>query len=437
MNVRDLVYRSLLAIEKDAKYANLELSAVIGRQNLTGRDRSFYTALLYGVTEQKITLDYWIEAFTRKKTGRLDLPVVILLRMGIYQIVRMDGIPDRAAVSQTVELGRRYAARAAAFINGVLRNVCRQKDNLPYPDPSDDRTGYLSVRYSVPRSVCEIWRRDYPDHLDGLLESLSRTPPVTFRVNTLKTDPDALIAQYPGLRLKKCAYSPFGLICPAPPALSGFAPLSDGRCFVQDEASQIAGLALDPRPGDFIIDVCAAPGGKSMTAAILAGDRANILAMDIHESKLPLIRDAAKRLSLQNIRVIAHDSAEILEEYRGRADRVICDVPCSGLGVLGKKSDLRNNFEKGLDKLPEIQYNILVSSANYLKPGGMLVYSTCTLNRQENEAVVGRFLDGHPDWVPVPFSAGTLRADSGMLTLFPDQHGTDGFFIAKIRKIPS
>lgn len=437
MNVRELVYRSLLSIEQDGKYANLELSATVGQQNLTGRDRSFYTALLYGVTEKKITLDYWIEAFTQKRIGRLDRSAAILLRMGIYQIVFMDGIPDRAAVSQTVELGRRYAARAVGFLNGVLRNVCRQKENLPYPDPAADDLAYLSVVHSVPRSVCEIWRRDYPDRLQGILESLSSPPPLVLRVNTKKCDPESLIASYPDLNLQRCAYSPFGLICRDPLPLSDFPPIADGRCFVQGEASQIAGLVLDPKPGEFIIDVCAAPGGKSFTAALLTDDRASILAMDVHGSKLSLIRDTAERLGLHGIRTVEHDSTAILESFEAKADRVICDVPCSGLGVLGKKSDLRNNFEKGLDKLPQIQYNILVSSSSYLKPGGMLVYSTCTLNQSENESVVRRFLDENPGWACVPFEVGGIVCENGMLTLFPDLHHTDGFFISKIQKIGS
>lgn len=432
MNVRDLVYKSLLAIEKDEKYSNLELSASIAHYDLAGKDKSFYTALLYGVTERKITLDYWIEAFTKKKIARLDLAVVILLRMGIYQIVYLDKIPDRAAVDQTVTLGRRYASRALSFLNGVLRNVCREKENLPYPDPAKDRLGYLSVFYSIPRPICEIWERDYPDQFEELMKSMSEPAPVTLRVNTLKTTPDALRAEYPDLR--PCAYSPFGLVSVTPIPLSDFAPLADGRCFVQDESSQLACMALDPRDGDLILDVCAAPGGKSLSAAIYTSDSADILSMDVHESKLSLIRSAAERLSIGRLRVTAHDSTRPIGEYTGKADRVICDVPCSGLGVLAKKSDLRNNGLKSLDELPEIQYNILASSAQYLKPGGILVYSTCTLHKKENEDIVGRFVGSHPDFELVPFSAGSLDAVDGMLTLFPCVHHTDGFFIAKIRR---
>ncbi len=432
MNVRDLVYKSLLSIEQEAKYSNLELSASITQHGLEGRDKSFYTALLYGVTERKVTLDYWIEAFTKKKISRLDLSVVILLRMGIYQIVFMDKVPDRAAVSETVTLGRRYASRALPFLNGVLRSVCREKEHLPYPDPVKDRLSYLSVYYSVPRPICEIWQRDYPNRIEDLLKSMSEIPPITLRVNTLKTTPDALRAEYPDLR--PCTYSPFGLTCDNPIPMSDFAPLADGRCFVQDEASQIACMALDPQADELILDVCAAPGGKSLSAAIYTSDTADILSMDVHESKLSLIRSAAERLSIQNIRVIPHDSTQPINEYLGKVDRVICDVPCSGLGVLAKKSDLRNNSQKTLDKLPEIQYNILVSSGGYLKSGGILIYSTCTLNKKENEDVVSRFIMNHPDYELVPFCVGSLTADNGMLTLFPGIHHTDGFFIAKIQK---
>ncbi|MGM9636369.1 MAG: 16S rRNA (cytosine(967)-C(5))-methyltransferase RsmB [Eubacteriales bacterium] len=433
MNVRDLVYRSLIAIEKEGKYSNLELSSVIGEKGLEGKDRSLFTAMLYGVVERKITLDYFIEHYTKKAVQRLDLSVVTLLRMGIYQIVYLEKIPDSAAVNETVKLGQRYASRAKGFLNGVLRSVCRDKESLPYPDREKNPIEWLSVYYGVQKWICESFCHDYPTQAEGILASLSETPTVTLRVNTLKTDRQTLLSEYPDL-LAPCDWSPYALRMTEAFPLSEFAPLHDGRCYVQDEASQIAGLVLNPCTGDLIMDVCAAPGGKSFFAAISTGDTGKLISMDLHESKLSLIKSGAERLGIRNIEVISNDSTIALPDYIGKADRVICDVPCSGLGVLAKKSDIRNKIQKTLDKLTSIQYNILVSSSRYLKSGGSLVYSTCTLRKAENEQIVEHFLQENPDFESVPFSVGSLSSPDGMLTLLPQIHHTDGFFVAKIRK---
>ncbi|MGM9681367.1 MAG: 16S rRNA (cytosine(967)-C(5))-methyltransferase RsmB [Eubacteriales bacterium] len=433
MNVRDLVYRSLIAIEKDGKYSNLELSAVIEEKELEGKDKSLFTALLYGVTERKVTLDYFICHYTQKSVQRLDLSVVTLLRMGIYQIVYLDKIPDSAAVNETVKLGQRYASRAKGFINGILRSVCREKEALPYPDREKEPLEWMSVYYGVQKWICESFCHDYPTEAEGILESLSRQPTVTLRVNTLKTDRQSLLLEYPSL-LAPCEWSPYALRMTEAFPLSDFEPLHDGRCYVQDEASQIAGLVLNPEPGDLILDVCAAPGGKSFFAAISTGDTGKLISMDLHGSKLSLIREGAERLGIRNIEVIENDSTHSLPEYIGKVDKVICDVPCSGLGVLAKKSEIRNKNQKPLDKLNSIQYNILVSSSRYLKSGGSLVYSTCTLRKAENEQIVELFLSEHPDFESVPFSVGKLCSYDGTLTLLPQIHHTDGFFVAKIQR---
>lgn len=433
MNVRDLVYRSLIAIEKEGKYSNLELSAVIEKKGLEGKDRSLFTALLYGVVERKITLDYFIEHYTKKTVQRLDLSVVTLLRMGIYQILYLEKIPDSAAVNETVKLGQRYASRAKGFLNGVLRSICREKDSLPYPDREKDPIEWLSVYYGVQKWICESFCLDYPTQAEGILASLSEPSTVTLRVNTLKTDRQTLLSEYPDL-LAPCEWSPYALRMTVAFPLSEFAPLHDGRCYVQDEASQIAGMVLNPESGDLIMDVCAAPGGKSFFAAISTGDTGRLISMDLHESKLSLIKSGAECLGIRNIEVIPNDSTIALPDYIGKADRVICDVPCSGLGVLAKKGDIRNKNQKTLDKLTFMQYNILVSSSRYLKSGGSLVYSTCTLRKAENEQTVEHFLQKNPDFESVPFSVGSLSAPNGTLTLFPQIHHTDGFFVAQIRK---
>lgn len=433
MNVRELVYKSLFSIEKSGKYSNLELNSVIDENGLDGKDKGLYTALLYGVTERKTTLDYFIEFYTKKSIKRLDLAVAVLLRMGIYQIIYMDKIPDSAAVNETVKLAQHYASRAKGFINGVLRSVCRDKDELPYSDKLKDPIKWQSVYFGIPTEICQSLSTDYPDMAEDIMSAFSEPTSVTLRVNTLKTDKASLMGEYPDL-LEECRYSDSAVRMVGSYPLSEFKPLHDGRCYVQDEASQIAGLVLDPHEGDKIIDVCAAPGGKSFYAAIQSNDTGSVISMDVHESKLSLISSGAARLSINNISVLQNDSQNALPELIGTADRVICDVPCSGLGVIAKKSDLRNNFTAS-NELPKLQLRILSASASYLKVGGTLVYSTCTLRKAENEDVVMRFLSDHQDFELIPFTLTSLNASGGMLTLFPHIHHTDGFFVAKLRRL--
>lgn len=432
MTAREAAYKSLISTEKSGKYSNIELSSSIAKGDLSDADRALYTSIFYGVIEKTITLDCFISFFSSKPIKRLDTATLILLRMGIYQIVFSEKIPDSAAVNETVKLAARYSARSRGFVNALLRKVCAQKDSLPYPDKNSDRLSYLSVLYSIPRWICELWESDYPDRLESMLEAVSKKPLITLRVNTKVTDRDTLLEKYD--YLEPCEFSPFGLRLTRSVPIGDIAPLRDGECFVQDEVSQLATLALDPRDGDTVVDACAAPGGKSFGAALLMHDSGSVLSLDVHENKLSLIENEAKKLGLSTIKTAAHDSAEPIAEMIGRADRVICDVPCSGLGVISKKSDLRYNAKEDARELCDLQYRILTASSKYLAVGGVLVYSTCTLRKAENEDNVARFLQENSQYKLLPFEIGTLRTDNGMLTLFPGTVSSDGFFIAKITR---
>lgn len=432
MTAREAAYRSLISTEKSGKYSNIELSSSIARTDLSDADRALYTSIFYGVIEKTVTLDYFISHFSSKPIKRLDTATLILLRMGMYQIVFSEKIPDSAAVNETVKLAARYSARSKGFINALLRKVCEKKDSLPYPNRESDRLSYLSVFYSIPYSICELWEKDYPDKLESILEAISKKPPITLRVNTLVTDRDTLLEKYD--YLEPCRFSPFGLRLTRSVPIGDISPLCAGECFVQDEVSQLASLALDPKEGDIVVDVCAAPGGKSFGAALLMQDRGSVLSLDVHENKLSLIENEAKKLGIVSIKTAAHDSTEPIGEMIGRANRVICDVPCSGLGVISKKSDLRYNAKEDSRELCELQYKILTAASKYLAAEGVLVYSTCTLRKAENEDNVTRFLRENSDFELMPFEIGGLCADSGMLTLFPGMVSSDGFFIAKITR---
>lgn len=430
-NIREVAYKLLTRIEKDKKFAALALDAEVERGNYLDEERAFLTALTYGTVERRLSLDHLISHYTGKAIGRLDLPVVILLRLGMYQILYMDRIPDSAAVNETVKLAARYAARTKALINAILRRTVREKNDLPFPAGNSPEA--LAIRHSIPEWILESWQKDYADQLEALCNAVNVTAPLTLRVNTLKTTREKLGATLP------CKWETIDGLenairltenCP----VSSLTALTTGECFVQDAASQTAATILDAKPGMEVADVCACPGGKSFSIALSMKNQGKVRSFDLHESKLPLITDGAKRLGIDIIEAKAHDSSTTLPELVGKMDRVLCDVPCSGLGVLSKKSDLRYKEKTSVEALPPLQAAILSASAPYVKVGGVLVYSTCTLRKAENEDVVEGFLAAHPEFEAVAIHECGHTAENGMLTLFPDGKGSDGFFIAKLRR---
>lgn len=430
MNVREAVYRSLIRIEKEKKYSSLELDSVISDMDLQGNDKAFFTALLYGVIERKITLDYIISVYSNRPLNRLDLATVVILRLGLYQLFFLDRVPISAAVNESVKLAARYSSRSKAFINSILRKAALEKE-IPLPDKERDFLFYLSVKYSLPSSICSIWQHDYSEFGEDFLSFVNSSPFITLRVNTLKCTMEDVCEKFSNVS-QKCSLAPSGV------KLTSRVPISElelvkGDYFVQDEASQTAVEVLGAEKGETVIDVCACPGGKSFGAAIDMENCGRVYSLDIHKSKLSLISSGAKRLGIDIIIPREHDSSSAICELLGSADRVICDVPCSGLGVIAKKSDLRYKDLDDLASLSELQYKILCSSAGYLKEGGVLVYSTCTLHKAENEDIVNKFLSEHSGFSLAPFIVGKISCQ-GMLTLFPHIHSTDGFFIAKIVK---
>lgn len=429
INVRNAVYKSLLSSEKENKFSNIELTAAIERYQMDKHEKAQFTALFYGVIEKSITIDYLIEKYTSKKISRLDLSVLIILRLGIFEILYFS-TPDSAAVNEAVKLASRFASRAKGFINAVLRKICTDKDALPFPTKNDGIV-YYSVKYSLPIWICKSFINDYPDIAEELMSHSSTVRKTTLCANTLRITAQELKNQVNG-ELGK--YADTTVITDMP--VSQIEALKRGEAFVQDEASQIQTKALSAQSGMSVIDVCACPGGKSFGAAVSMKNTGSVTSFDIHSSKLPLIDKGAERLGISIIRTEQHDSTMVKDDFINKFDRVICDVPCSGLGVLSKKADLRHRDENLNEELPALQYKILSSSAKYLKQGGILIYSTCTLRKVENEDIVTLFVKNNPDFVLEDFEiTDDLRSKDGMLTLFPNVHQTDGFFIAKIKRI--
>ncbi len=433
MNVREAAFLSLVRCETGGKYANLEVDAAIRKYGFTGADRAFYTALVYGVIEKQITLDYFLARLASKPWEKIESKVKHILHLGAYQILFLDRIPDSAACNESVELAKLHTHKGTSgFVNGILRSLSRTKDALPYPEAGTD--AYRSVRYACPEWLCRFWREQYGEaKCDTLLESINRNPCITLRVNTLRINREALIVELTalGITCRPTSLSPYGILLDEYTPVSAIRPLGEGLCFVQDEASQLCAMALGARPGERILDTCSCPGGKSFGIAMAMGNEGSLLSLDLHESKLSLVRDGAARLGITCLSTAEQNGTKHRPDLVETADRVLCDVPCSGLGVIAKKPDLRHKDPGDIARLPAIQYAILENGASYVKPGGALLYSTCTLNREENEAVVQRFLGEHPEYTP---SSEGMPFGRTEVTLFPDEQGTDGFFMARFVK---
>ena len=431
VDVRKIALELLRSYELEGRYVNLLLSSP--KVSSLGRDdKAFLTTLLYTSVENKLKYDYLICKLSKRSMDSVDPFVRDVLRIGMCQILDMSSIPDFAAVNETVKLARHNGERA--FINAVLRETVRVKDSLPYPDRAKNEARYLSVRYSVPLATVKLLSSIVGEDTEKLLSAFAEKSALSLTVNTRKVSRDELISRFAELGARPSRFSPNGIELEksvSPTVLDGF---ERGEFFVQDEASRVEAMALDAKEGDVIIDVCAAPGGKTLAAAISVGDKGRVYSFDLHASKLSLIEDSVKRLCLGSVTVAQRDATDPDEALFGIADRVICDIPCSGLGVIGKKPDLRYKELSSADELVPLQREILKCSAKYLKVGGIMVYSTCTLNPAENEGVVSAFLSENPDFSLVPFAPRGVVSDAVGVTLMPHVHGTDGFYIAKLRK---
>lgn len=423
MNERQTAFQVLNRIERGNAYSNLVLDAQL-KQSGASPSSAFITALVYGVTERKITLDWILSAFLRQPIKKLRPEVLTILRMGVYQLKYMEKVPESAAVNESVKLAKKNGcAYAAGLVNSVLRKTAASE--ITYPDKSDF-IKYLSIRYSCPPMLVSHYIHDYgEENAEGILASSVGAVETVLRVNTLKTDTEHLreILRAQGFETE-CGMLENTLTVKSGGAISACAAYADGLFHVQDYASAYCVEALDLQPGQILADVCAAPGGKTFTAAQILENRGKIFAFDLYPQRVHLITDGAKRLGISILDAVPHDAAEPNPKLFGIADRVLCDVPCSGLGTIRRKPEIRYKDLAFVDNLTELQYNILINASKILRQGGILVYSTCTLNRSENDAVCDRFLKEHPDFERL----GDYR------TLLPHKDGTDGFFFARFSR---
>ena len=416
MNARECALRVLYEIEYNGAYSNLALKNALGKE-YSVQDRAFITALVYGVTDKRLTLDYIITRHSKIKLKKISKYIRIILQMGIYQLKFTDKIPASAAVNESVKLAKRYGhASSAGFVNGVLRSV--ERSDIEYPKKGEE---YLSVKYSFPPELCKKWVKKFGyDFTEKVMASYSEPARLTLRPNTLKTTPEKLLE-----RLKENgvhAELTDGYITADGFDISHDDLYKNGYYTVQDAAAMKAAEILVPKAGETVIDMCAAPGGKTTHMAELMENEGRILAFDIHEHKIDLIRKNAERLGITIIDAHVHNGCEYEEKYAVLADKILCDVPCSGLGIIRRKPEIKYGYDTEND-LPQIQTAILDNAARYLKQGGEIVYSTCTIEEDENEGVTGSFLNDNPDFEKL-FEK----------TFYPHIDGTDGFYICKMRK---
>ena len=440
-NPRYLVYKALYKIETQNAYSNLTLDSVLKNSDLDSRNAAFASSLFYGVLEKKLSLDYIISKFSSIRLKKIETKTLIILRMGVFQMVFMDKIPDSAAVNEAVKICKKEKLyQSSGFVNGVLRSVSRVEERFPLPQQSDV-VKYLSIKYSCPENIVKLWIDDYSIEIaEGILKSLSGRPPIFARVNTLKLSSEQLIEQLASESVEaKAANFPEAAV-----EIKYSGSLSELECFIkgllhiQDLSSQICCEILSPKKGDVVSDVCSAPGGKAFNIAERLGGSGMVNCYDVHEHKLKLIKSGAKRLGIVNLSVKQRDA--LSDEPLEMSDKILCDVPCSGLGILRRKPEIRYKDDLGIDSLPDIQYRILENSAKYLVSGGVLIYSTCTLHRAENGDVVNKFLESYKDeYEPLPIVlprgiSRTIEEPENQLTLFPQTNSTDGFFISAIKK---
>ncbi|MDD3228458.1 MAG: 16S rRNA (cytosine(967)-C(5))-methyltransferase RsmB [Oscillospiraceae bacterium] len=442
MSARKTALKALLRVDENSGYSNLVLDKALRSCQLSERDRSFAAALFYGVLERRLTLDAVLEQYTARPKRKVDTTVWEILRMAAYQIFYMDKIPDSAAVNEAVILTKQSGkGKASGFVNGILRNLLRSRGTVEFPPQHGSRLHRLSVQYSCPEWLISMWESAYGKDITlKIMENCFLRPPLYARVNTLKINREKLMDL---LHQESIKASPVLWLEDAL-KLDNTGSIAQSKCFqhglfhIQDLASQLCCKLFGAKPGERIYDVCAAPGGKTFTIAQRMHDDGEIRSFDQYKGKVCLIQKGAQRLGIHCISAALRDAAAGSDPLPP-ADRVLCDVPCSGLGILRRKPEIRYKSPESIDSLPILQYRILCRSADLLRPGGVLLYSTCTLNPAENQANTQRFLSEHPIFAALPLHLPkgiqrTIKEPENQLTLFPQTNQTDGFFISAFRR---
>lgn len=427
-NPRRLAFEALVKTEKDGAYSNIALDSLLSKSGCDTRDKAFVSNLFYGVIERKITLDYQLALYTAKPLNKMKAELLTVLRMGVYQLLFMDKVPASAAVNESVNLAKSNGlSYASGLVNAILRKVNQNGLKLPSVEATSE---LLSVKYSCPQWLINKWIKEYgKDKTVGILEHSIGAPATYIRVNCTLISAEKLITTLDseGVKAEMTDVADCLEITLGGKSIEALESFNKGLFHVQDKSCQLCAKALNVKKGDRVFDLCAAPGGKTYTVAQLMNDEGEVLSFDIHNHRVKLIENGAKRLGLKSVKALEGD-ASLYRKELGEADAVLCDVPCSGFGIIGRKPEIKYKNPDEVKKLPQLQLSILQNGARYVKKGGRLVYSTCTLSKSENEKVCNRFLENNPEFkAAAPFENSDR---SEYLTLLPDEYNSDGFFIA-------
>lgn len=460
-NVREIVLNVLMEYDRDGKKKPSLLKDALEKYDyLDTRDKAFIKRLVEGCLERQQQIDYIIDQFSKTPTPKMQPMIRNLIRMGTYQIMFMDFVPDSAACNEAVKLAEKHKLTGLkGFVNGVLRNISRNKEKIVYPDRSiDGGSEYLATFYSMPKWLCKMWVSDYGlEKTEKMLKFFLDPRPTTIRCNLQKLGDDKAIDKYAkeledaGAVVKKNKILNYALDLEKTDNIKFLPGYDDGFFAVQDVSSMLVAEVAGVTKGLTIVDVCAAPGGKSLHAAEKTGRDGRVISRDVSDRKCELILENAERLSVSNIEVRQNDARIHDGNLGDMADVLYLDVPCSGLGIIGRKSDIKLNVtKKGIEELNSLQWEIVKASWDYVKKGGTLIYSTCTVNKAENQDMIKKicqnlpfemmgFEDNLPDIMKKDENGAESEicktAKKGYIQLLPGEYGTDGFFIAKLRRI--
>ena len=448
VNLRQLVMEMLLAVtvqhdDRPMEYSHVIIRDVLNKYNyLSGQEKAFMKRLFEGTLERMIELDYCIDQYSKVKVQKMKPVIRTIMRMSVYQILYMDSVPDSAACNEAAKLaGKKGFSTLKGFVNGVLRTIVREKEQIPYPDRKKDFALYLSVTYSMPMWIVTMWLEQLGEEkTEKLLQGLLAEHPVTIRVRDESVEKIEKALQSQGGTMEKQSYLPYAYRIAKTDDISRLPGYEEGAFVIQDVSSMLAVEALGIKPDMKILDICAAPGGKSMLAADKLAGTGKVEARDISEYKVMLMQENFDRCRLQNVEAVCQDATQKDERWMGQADIVIADVPCSGLGVIGKKRDIKYKMTpEAIQEIIALQEQILEQAVSYVKPQGLLLFSTCTINREENEAHL-ELLKNKYNMTPVslddtlPEILHSETTKQGYLQLLPGVHDTDGFFISVLKK---
>lgn len=430
---RDAALEAITRCRRDQAWSGASIDNVINKHGLDRRDAALAAKLSLGVLQNSRLCDFYIDCYCQSK---LEPKLRDILRMGVYQLLFLDRVPARAAVNETVALCKKQGfAKAAGLVNAVLRRIADNKHNLP-EIPGKGSAEYLAIKYSHPEWFAQyiIGLKGY-EFAEAFLAENNAEAGLDIQVNRLKISAEDYAQKLDEASIAYIMESPEGCFRLEGGAATQLPGFDEGLFYVQDKAARLALEIAGARPGMKVLDCCSSPGGKSFAAAVAMNNDGSIISCDIHEKKLRLVKSGAERLGINIIQTRPMDAREYAEEFEGSFDLVVADVPCSGMGVISKKPEIRNKNWEEIKSLPAIQLDILRNVSRYIAPGGLLLYSTCTVMKEENEDVVSSFLEENDSFRTESFEICGIRAENGIYTFWPNVDGTDGFFAARLRKI--